>query len=506
MRPPRASDPAGRWRLGPPAVRNHPWPRRELQFLHGRRLSVARFAWPAPGRASKPRDRPAPPARGDTPLPGRCPDRGAPAALSHPPAASHREQRDRARREPRPGFRSLCRACSGRGDRAVGDRRRRARDVLRGRRLRERRGRADARDCRREQAAHRGCRPPPAARGDDPACRRRADRRVGDRDRPRRGPAVHDRGPRLHGGAPEEGRAERHGEARARPAAAHRRSTRPGRGRHCTDRAGARRDRRLDQQRSGLAPPASRPRSPDRLLDLFVCQLSADPAPPQGLGPRVPGRRVDDRGRPLARVRLRARARQRTRCGSQARDPLPGRARQRLRHLDELCKPILAGEVLDRPLGPRPLLPLRRRRVRGDRAADPQLPRDRSGRGGLGGRRPDAEWPADPRVVPGLRSTSPVRGQPGRRESGGLLSLPALSRARPARVRGPPGRRAGADRGEARRRAADPVHCPGGEPRPGRHRKAGGSARRATTADDRDRRRAAPLPVARAAGASRGLA
>ena len=330
---------------------------------------------PAPGHASEPRHRPAPPAGGDPALPGGGPAGGAAASAPHAPAA-HREQRDRARREPRPRLRPLRRPCSGRGDRAVGDGRRRARDVLRGRRLRERRCCADARDCRREQAAHRERRLPPAARGDDPARRRRADRRVGDRDRPRRRPAFHDGSPRLHRGAPGEGRAERDGEARARPAAAHRRRARAGRVRHCAGRTGARRDRRLDQHRSGLAPPAPRPGRPDRLLDVLVRQLPPHAAPPQGLGPQVPGRRADDRRRPLARVRLRARARQRARRGSQARDPLPGRARQRLRHLDELREPVLAGEVPDRPLG----------RVRyyhygegeyEETEADPPLPRGR---------------------------------------------------------------------------------------------------------------------------------
>ena len=137
--------------------------------------------------------------------------------------AAHREQRDRARREPGPRLRPLRRARPGRGDRALGDRRRRARDVLRGRGLRERRRRSDAGDRRRGQEAHRGCRLLPPARGDDPPFRRRVDRGLRDRNRDRRRPRLHDRGPRLHRGAAEEGRAERHGEARARPAPAHRR-------------------------------------------------------------------------------------------------------------------------------------------------------------------------------------------------------------------------------------------------------------------------------------------
>ena len=57
-----------------------------------------------------------------------------------------------------------------------------------------------------------------------------------------------------------------------------------------------------------------------------------------------------------------------------ARAPLSGRARQRLRDLGRLAQPVLAGEVPDRPEGPRPLLPLRRRRVRRDGGGDPDAP------------------------------------------------------------------------------------------------------------------------------------
>ena len=325
MRPARAPDPARRRRLRPAALRDHPRPCRKLQRLHRRRRGVARQPGTSPGHIAQPRDRPAPAAGGDAPFPGGGPGGGATPSAPHTRPAAHREQRDRARREPGPRLRPLRRAGPGRGDRALGDRRRWARDVLRGRGLCEWRRRSDADDRRRRQEAHRGCRLLPPARGDDPPFRRRVDRGLRDRNRDRRRPRLHNRGPRLHRGAAEEGRAERHGAARARPAAAHRRRARAGRVRHCPGRAGARRDRRLDQLRPGLAPRAPRPGRPHRLLDVLMRQLPAHPAPSQGLGPDVSGRRPDDRGRPRARVRLRARARQRAERRSQARDPLPGR-------------------------------------------------------------------------------------------------------------------------------------------------------------------------------------
>ena len=73
---------------------------------------------------------------------------------------------------------------------------------------------------------------------------------------------------------------------------------------------------------------------------------------------------------------------ERARERGEARDRVSGRARQRLRNLERLAQPLLAGEVPDRPRGPRPLLPLRRGRVRRVRARDPRAP----GRAGLDGR------------------------------------------------------------------------------------------------------------------------
>ena len=134
-------------------------------------------------------------------------------------------------------------------------------------------------------------------------------------------------------------------------------------------RAGVPRARGLDQLQAADAAGPARPRRPDRLLDVLLHQLPAHaPAHPR-VGRPLPRRRADDRRRPHARVRVRARAVERAREREEARAPLPGRARQRLRHVGGLAQPVLAGEVPDRPERARPLLPLRRRRVRHDGGA-----------------------------------------------------------------------------------------------------------------------------------------
>ena len=97
----------------------------------------------------------------------------------------------------------------------------------------------------------------------------------------------------------------------------------------------------------------------------------------------VPQGRADDRRRPHARVPVRARSRQR-RSGDRAqRDPLPGRPGQRPGDLERLRQPVLAGRVLHRRPGPRPLRPLRRGRIRGEREGHPRAARrSREGRSG----------------------------------------------------------------------------------------------------------------------------
>ncbi len=64
---------------------------------------------------------------------------------------------------------------------------------------------------------------------------------------------------------------------------------------------------------------------------------------------------------------------------------LPGRPGQRLRDLDRLPQPVLAGRLPDRRHRKGPLRALRRGRLRGDRAGDPQPAAPRPGRGELGG-------------------------------------------------------------------------------------------------------------------------
>ena len=74
-------------------------------------------------------------------------------------------------------------------------------------------------------------------------------------------------------------------------------------------RPGARvpRPRGLDQLRAADAEGVARPRRPDRLLDVLLHQLPAHAAPHSRVGRPLPRRRADDRRRPHARVRVRAR-------------------------------------------------------------------------------------------------------------------------------------------------------------------------------------------------------
>ena len=144
--------------------------------------------------------------------------------------------------------------------------------------------------------------------------------------------------------------------------------------------AGLRRRRPLVQQPAADAEGPARPRRADRLLDLHLHQLPAHPPPRPRLGRALPQGRADDRRRPHAGVRLRARRRQRAGRDHPQQAPLPGRPGQRLRDLERLGQPVLAGQVPDRRQGPRPLRPLRRGRVRQDRGGDPHAARG-GGRG-----------------------------------------------------------------------------------------------------------------------------
>ena len=106
----------------------------------------------------------------------------------------------------------------------------------------------------------------------------------------------------------------------------------------------------LNSEPLGPAEPA-RPRRARELLDADLHQLAA----PGALRPRVvagvPRRRADRRRRPHAGVRLRAGPRPRAPGDRGAGDRLPGRRRQRLRGLERLRQPLLAGALLRRPDG-----------------------------------------------------------------------------------------------------------------------------------------------------------
>ena len=298
----------------------------------------------------------------------------APAPVPDPAERRRPRRRLPARSQPRARLRPLRRPGARRRDGDRGPPRRRPRQLPADALLRARRGRADARDRVRRPAGRARV---PRARPARPPRLGRARRRSGARDHARRRPEPADRPARLHGGAPEALRALRLGPARA--ARADRRPRPPGdRRRHGEARGlrpGARlpRDRALAQLEAADAPRAARPRRPGRLLDVLVHQLPADAAARPRLGRALPRRRADDRRRPLARVRVRARPVERARERPQARRPLPRRAGQRLRHLAVVAQPVLAGQVPDRQARPRALLPLRRGRLLGRR-------RTRSGR------------------------------------------------------------------------------------------------------------------------------
>ena len=222
---------------------------------------------------------------------------------------------------------------------------------------------------------------------------------------------------------------------------------------------GARRRARLAQLRAADGRRAARARRPRRLLDVLVRQLAADPALRQGVARAVSRPRARRRRRARAGVRVRARPRQRAPRGRRAGRRLPGRHRQRLRHLAVVREPLLAGGLPRRSRRASPLPPLRRGRLRGDRASDPAAAGRRRGnrprrrrRPRRGGRLGDAAVPGD---LPGLRPRrAPQR--PARRRA----------RAQPVGAR----RRVVGGRGGRRARSGrrfDRVPLPGARPQPG---------------------------------------
>ena len=242
-----AADPARGRRLGKAPVRDHPRARRQLQRLHGPRRLAPRLARPARGRAAEPRDRPPARALRHAALPPTRAPRGASAALSHPAAAPHGEQRRRSRCEPRPGLRAVRGPGARRSHGSLGDGQRRARDVLRRARVRARGGAADARDRRREPPADPGHRVFPPPRRGDAACRRCGSRRHRAGDCARSRPGLHDVGSGLHGGAPGTDRTQLDSPPRARGAPSHGRAGSDRSRRAGPGCAGARGHRRVDQ-------------------------------------------------------------------------------------------------------------------------------------------------------------------------------------------------------------------------------------------------------------------
>ena len=96
---------------------------------------------------------------------------------------------------------------------------------------------------------------------------------------------------------------------------------------------GARPRARLAELRAAHGRGAARARRPRRHLDVLMRQLAADPAVRQGVGRALSRPRARRRRRALPRVRVRARPRQRASGDPRAGRRLPGRHRQRLRHL-----------------------------------------------------------------------------------------------------------------------------------------------------------------------------
>ena len=112
-----------------------------------------------------------------------------------------------------------------------------------------------------------------------------------------------------------------------------------------------------------------------RLLDLLLHQLPAHAAACRGLVPRLRQGRLRRRRRPHPGVRVRARRLERRAQAAALGVRYPVADRRRLRDLERLRQRVLAGRLPDRRAGRRPPRPLRRGRLRDDRAADPPAPR-----------------------------------------------------------------------------------------------------------------------------------
>ena len=159
-------------------------------------------------------------------------------------------------------------------------------------------------------------------------------------------------------------------------------------------------------------------RRADRFLDLHLHQLAAHASLRPRLGRKYAGPRAgrDRRAHPGVRRRARSRQRPPGRQGHAGR--LPGRGRQRLRHLECVREPLLAGVLLRRRPGADSAPSLRRRRVRTVRD-DPAAAADRGrqrrrgrpgfGRARWGGGRRRLGQPVVPGELPRLRAHRELR-------------------------------------------------------------------------------------------------
>ena len=134
--------------------------------------------------------------------------------------------------------------------------------------------------------------------------------------------------------------------------------------------SGLRQRERLAQLRAADGGRPPRESGPRRLLDLHLHQLAAHVGLGASVARALPRSGPRRRGRPHAGVLVRARPGQRQQGGEGDARRVSGRARPRLRSLERLRQPVLAGRLSRGCRGPDPLPPLRRGRLRRGRAGD----------------------------------------------------------------------------------------------------------------------------------------
>ena len=180
---------------------------------------------------------------------------------------------------------------------------------------------------------------------------------------------------------------------------------------------------------------AARQGRPRRLLDVLVHQLPAHAAVPEELGRALPVDRASS-----SSACTRPSSRSSTSLGNvraavkRPRHPLSGRARQRLRHVERVRRTSTGPRdyLIDRQRT-RPRRPLRRRRLRRDRAGHPAAPRADVAAAALDRRTgPDADGAANAGVVPRLPAAS---GTTRARRYGPIARPPTGSRRRSRRTR-----------------------------------------------------------------------